>query len=177
MIFQFSKNNKIKFFFSMEFHFNWLLKSSCFELFGGRKYGLFLNQEVHGKIILLIIEKTSCFELFRDGKYGLFFSEKVHGKMILTDYWNLLFWFFQKWKIRSFFKAKSWWKYDVYFVFLSFPWYSRTWEIWFFMQWNEIKSTYNGRGIAFDGEGSWSFGNNFAGNIVIFGADNSSSSS
>ena len=43
---------------------------------------------------------------------------------------------------------------------------------------NAIKSkfTYNGWGIAFDGEGSWSFGNDFAGNVVIFGVDNSSSS-
>ena len=29
----------------------WLLKSSCFELFGGGKYGLFLSQEVDGKMI------------------------------------------------------------------------------------------------------------------------------
>ena len=27
-------------------------------------------------------------------------------------------------------------------------------------------------GIAFDGEGSWSFGNKFARNVVIFGSDN-----
>ena len=36
--------------------------------------------------------------------------------------------------------------------------------------------TYNGWGIAFDGEGSWSFVNDFARNIVIFGVDDSSSS-
>ena len=43
---------------------------------------------------------------------------------------------------------------------------------------NTIKSkfTYNGRGIAFDGESSWSFGYDFARNIVIFSVDNSSSS-
>ena len=29
----------------------WLRKSSCFELFGGGKYGLFLSQEVDGKMI------------------------------------------------------------------------------------------------------------------------------
>ena len=38
------------------------------------------------------------------------------------------------------------------------------------------KFTYNGRGIAFDGEGSSSFDNDFAKNLVIFGVDNSSSS-
>ena len=43
---------------------------------------------------------------------------------------------------------------------------------------NTVKSkfAYNGWGIAFYGEGSWSFHNDFAGNIVIFGVDNSSSS-
>ena len=38
------------------------------------------------------------------------------------------------------------------------------------------KSTYNGRGISFHGEGSWSFGIGFARCVVIFGVDNSSSS-
>ena len=43
---------------------------------------------------------------------------------------------------------------------------------------NAIKSkfTYNGQGIPFDGEGSWSFDNAFARNAIIFGIDNTSSS-
>ena len=43
---------------------------------------------------------------------------------------------------------------------------------------NTIKSKfiYNRRGVAFVGEGSWCFGNDFAGNVVIFCVDNSSSS-
>ena len=43
---------------------------------------------------------------------------------------------------------------------------------------NEIKSkfTYNDRRITFDGEDSWTFGNNFAGNVLISSVDNSSSS-
>ena len=42
---------------------------------------------------------------------------------------------------------------------------------------NAIKSkfTYNGGGISFDGEGSWSFGNDLARNFAIFGVNNSSS--
>ena len=48
--------------------------------------------------------RSSCFELSGDGKYGLF-------------------------------QLKSWWKDDIYLLFLSFPWYSRTWEIWFFVLW------------------------------------------
>ena len=37
------------------------------------------------------------------------------------------------------------------------------------------KYVYSGYGIAFDGKGSWSFGNNYARNIIIFGVDSSSS--
>ena len=41
---------------------------------------------------------------------------------------------------------------------------------------NTIKSefTYNGRRIAFDGEGSWSFRNDFARNVVIFAVNKGS---
>ena len=37
------------------------------------------------------------------------------------------------------------------------------------------KYVYSGYRIAFDGRGSWSFGNDFCRNAVIFGFDNSSS--
>ena len=35
---------------------------------------------------------------------------------------------------------------------------------------------YSGYGIAFDGKGEWSFGNDYARNLIIFGVYNSSSS-
>ena len=38
------------------------------------------------------------------------------------------------------------------------------------------KYVYSGCGITFDSAGSWSFGNDFARNVIIFGVDNSSSS-
>ena len=38
------------------------------------------------------------------------------------------------------------------------------------------KYVYSGYGITFDSGGLWSFGNDFAGNVIIFGVDNSSSS-
>ena len=34
-----------------------------------------------------------------------------------------------------FFNLKSWWKVDIFLVFLNFSWYSRAWKIWFFVQW------------------------------------------
>ena len=50
--------------------------------------------------------------------------------LLITE--NFLFWSFQRWEIRSFLSQKNWWKDDIYLVFFSFLWYSRTWEIWFF---------------------------------------------
>ena len=41
------------------------------------------------------------------------------------------FWWWEMW---SLFQPKSLWKDDIYSVYLSFPWYSRTCEIWVFVQ-------------------------------------------
>ena len=41
---------------------------------------------------------------------------------------------------------------------------------------DKSKYMYSGYGIAFDGAGSWKFGNDFAWIVVIFGVDNSSAS-
>ena len=49
--------------------------------------------------------KSSCFEPFGDRKYSIFFRQK------------------------------NWWRDNIFLGFLRFPWYSRTWEIWFFLQW------------------------------------------
>ena len=113
----------------------WLLKSSCFELFGDGKYGLFLGQEVNGKDDIYWSRKSSCFERFGGGKYGLFLSQEVDGKMIFTGYWEVLVLNFSVMGNTVFFQPKSWWKDDIYLVFLSFPWYSRTWETRFFVGW------------------------------------------
>ena len=132
----------------MEYHVYWLLKGSCFEIFGDWKYGLFLSQKVDGKI-LTQYPKSSCFELFRDGIYGLFWAKKLmerwylliagkflfwtfrrweirsffepksSWKTIFTDYWNILVWIFRRWEIRSFFEPKSWWKDYIYWLLKS----------------------------------------------------------
>ena len=68
----------------------WLLKSSCFELFGNEKYGLFWGKKLIEKWYLLITEKS------------LFWATKMP-----------LFWTFRWWEIRSFFTQKS----DVKIIF------------------------------------------------------------
>ena len=94
----------------------WLLKSSCFELFGGGKYGLFLSQKVGGKMIFTDYWKIlvwnfsnvgntaffwakklikrwylliTCFELFGDRNYGLFWAKKLIQRWYLLGLFEL----------------------------------------------------------------------------------------
>ena len=144
----------------MEYHVHWKLKCSCFEYFGGERYGIF-EPKSWWKYDICWLLKSSSFDLFGNGKYGIFLSQKVDGKIIFTDYWKVLvlifsgmgntvsfwakklmerwyllitekflFWTFWWWEIRSFFQSRSWWKDDIYLVFLSFPWYSRKYGFW-----------------------------------------------
>ena len=83
---------------------------------------------------LLITEKV-LFWNFRWWKIRSFLGQEVGGKMIFTGYGEVLILNVLLMGIRSFLQTKSWWKDDIYMVFLSFLWYSRTWEIWFFAQW------------------------------------------
>ena len=66
------------------------------------KIGSFFEPRNWWKDDISWLLRSSCFEIFGDEKCGLFFSQKFDGKIIFT--WS----------------------------FFSFPWYSRTWEIWFF---------------------------------------------
>ena len=79
----------------------WLLKSSCFELFGNGKYGLFLRQNLVKSYWLL-----TCFEFFEDGKYGIFWTKKLMERWYLLVTEKFLFWTFPWWEIRSFLRQK-----------------------------------------------------------------------
>ena len=96
----------------MEYHVYWLQKGSCFELFWGGKYSLFLSQKLMERLHLLITEnflywtfrrgeirsffepktwwkyiywllKSSCFEFFGNGKYGFFWAKKLIERLYL----------------------------------------------------------------------------------------------
>ena len=157
---QIKKNDRI---FSLAWNIvYWLLKSHCFEFLGGGEYGLFWAKKLM-EIRYLLIAERFLFWTFREWEIRSFLRQKVNEMMIFTDYWNVLVWTFRGWKMRSFlrqkvdgkmiftgywkvlvlsfsvmrntvfFEAKSWYKGNIYLVFLSFPWYSRTWEIRFFV--------------------------------------------
>ena len=112
----------------------WLLKSSCFNLFGNGIFGLFLSQKLT-EILYLQITGKFLFWSFRWWEIRSFLSQEVDGKMIFSGYWEVLVLNVSVMGNTVFFQPKSWWKDDVYVVFLSFLSYSRTWEIWFFAQW------------------------------------------
>ena len=88
------------------------MESSCFELFGDWKYGLFFESRSWWKDDIYWLLRSSCFELFSDGKYGIFFSQKVDGKMIFT------------WSFLSFYDIPGRGKYgfsrSVYYVLFSY---------------------------------------------------------
>ena len=73
----------------MEYHVFWSLESSCFEFFGGEKYGIF-KPKSWWKYDIYWLLKSSYFDLFGNEKYSLFLSKKVDGNMIFTDYWKFL---------------------------------------------------------------------------------------
>ena len=112
----------------------WLLKSSCFNLFGNGKYGLFLSQKVDGNMMFTDYWKVLVLNFSVIGNTVFFWVKKLMERWYLLATEKFLFWTFRWWEIRSFFQPKSWWKDDIYVVFLSFLWYYRTWEIWFFAQ-------------------------------------------
>ena len=95
---------------------------------------IFLSQKVDGNMIFTDYWKVLVLTFLK--MLNTVFSWAKH----LTEIWYLLitgkflFWTFRSWEIRSFFQPKSWWKDDIYMVFLSFLWHSRTWEVWFFAQ-------------------------------------------
>ena len=134
MTFQFSKQWQDDIFFNMKYHVYGLLKNSCFEIFGDRKCGLFSSQQVDGKMIFTEHWKVLDFKFLEMGNTVFFRAKNVMERWYLQITEKFLFWAFRWWEIWSFFQRKKWWKDDIYLVFLSFPWYSRTWKIWIFMQ-------------------------------------------
>ena len=93
----------------------------------------FWAKKVMERWYLLITEKF-LFWTFRWWEIRCFLSQEVDGKMIFTGYLEILVLNFSVMENTVFFQPKRWWKDDIYLIFLSFPWYSETWEIWFFVQ-------------------------------------------
>ena len=111
-----------------------ITKKFLFNLFDNGKYGFFLSLKVDGKMIFTGYWKGLVLNFLLMGNTVFFWVKKLMKRWYLLVTENFLFWTFWWWEIRSFFQPKFRWKDDIYMVFLSFLWYSRTWEIWFFAQ-------------------------------------------
>ena len=61
----------------------WLLRSSCFELFGDEKYGLSLSQEVDENMIFTGYWEVLVLNFSVMGN-TVFFSQNFDGKIIFT---------------------------------------------------------------------------------------------
>ena len=67
----------------------WLLKSSCFELFGGGKYGIFLSQEVDGKMIFTGYREVLVLNFSVMGNTIFFSAKKLMEKWYLLGLFEL----------------------------------------------------------------------------------------
>ena len=80
-----------------------------------------------------LILKISYSKLFRDGKRRLFKFRKLLQRLYLfhtkSTYLNFL-----KMENTVFFNTLKWYKDNICLMFLRFPWYSLTSEVWFLMQ-------------------------------------------
>ena len=94
----------------------------------------FLSQKVDGKMLFTDYGNVLVLNFSVIEKTVFFWVEKLMERWYLLTNEKVLFWTLRRWEIRSFFQSRSWWKDDIYLVFLRFPWYSGTWEIWFFTQ-------------------------------------------
>ena len=91
---------------------------------------------------LLITGKFLVWTFRWWGNTVFFWVKKLMERWYLMVTEKFLFWTFRWWEMRPFLQPKSWWKDYIYLVFLSFPRYSRTWEIWFFVQSMELQQAY-----------------------------------
>ena len=79
----------------------WLLKSSCFNLFGNGKYGLFLSQKVDGNMIFTDYWKVLVLNFLVMGNTVFFSAKKLMERwylhrlfelsMIFQDFGNMVF--------------------------------------------------------------------------------------
>ena len=95
---------KIRGFFELKswwkYDISWLLKSSCFELFGNGKYSLFWDKKLMKRWYLLITEKF----LFWATKKLLFWA---------FQWWEIWFLFSQKVDVKKIFTQSFWAFYDI----------------------------------------------------------------
>ena len=98
-----------------------------FSIFWRWKMRGFFEPKSWGEYDIYWLLKSSCFEPFGNEKHGLCWAKKLMERWYLLLTEKFLFSNCCEWEMRSFIQPKSWWKDNIFFIFLSFLWYSRTW--------------------------------------------------
>ena len=84
-----------------------------------------------GDISLVFTKLALYFKNRRRWSFSYQRNNKLNTlNTMITEYGKVLVLNFSGMGNTFFFDPKNWWKDDIYLAFLSFPWYSRTWEIW-----------------------------------------------
>ena len=103
----------------MEHHLYGQLKSSCFEIFGDEKYGIF-EPKVWLKDDIYWYWKGLVLNFSVMGNMIFFWVMKLMERWYLLVTEKFLFLTFRGWEIRSFFQPKNWWKDNIYMKRWSF---------------------------------------------------------
>ena len=128
-----TKNNEVIFFLAWNIIFSYNWKVLVFK-FLEMKNMVSLSQKVDENMIFTDYRKVLVLIFLEIGNTVFSWAKKLIERWYLLVTEKALFWTFRWWEIRSFFESRSLWKDDIYMLFLSFLWYSRTWEILFFAQ-------------------------------------------
>ena len=73
----------------LKYDIYWLMKRTCFELFGDGKYGLFLSQEVGGKMIFTGYGEVLVLNFSVMGNMVIFTAEKLMERWYLYGFFEL----------------------------------------------------------------------------------------
>ena len=87
----------------------------------------FWAKKLMERLYLLITENFLYLNFSEMRNTVFFWARKLMERWYLLITEKFLFWTFRWWEIWSFSQPKRWWKDDICLVFLSIPWYSRTW--------------------------------------------------
>ena len=102
------------------FQLNKLVQRWSFHRIYEIKNIVFLSLKVDGNMIFTDYWKVLVLNFSVMGNTVFFWVKKLMERWYLLVTEKFLFWTFRWWEIRSFFQPKSWWKDDIYLVFLNF---------------------------------------------------------
>ena len=137
LVWNFSRMGNTAFFWDKKLVERWYLLIAEMFLFWnllGWKIRSFWGKKLMERWYLLVTEKFFFWTVLWWEIRSFFGGKKLKERWYLLMTEKFLFSAFQWWELRSFYWLESWCESNIYLAFMSFPWYSRTWDIRFFVQ-------------------------------------------